>query len=90
MTIINNLEMLSFPDRDSWLSRPLTRVVARSLTTVQKAERRKAQWRYRRARRNEEAESFHVAEHDATWLTPSATLDPRRDWIDVRSPGWAR
>jgi hypothetical protein len=72
-----DLDMLCFSSRDHWLSRPLSRAAARSLTGAEKLERRKAQWRYRRARQKEASECLHVADDVAELPARSST----RDWL---------
>jgi hypothetical protein len=96
-------DMLGFDSLDAYLTRPLTATERATLTPEQKLERRRAQHRAFRARvkaRSEtlvaypESFSAHAAIADAvspTRSSPSrdclALLDPRRDWIDVRTPG---
>ncbi len=85
-------DMFGFDCLDAYLARRLTPEQLRALSADEKAERRRAQHRTFRARRREEA---LVALPAAPLPTRSPTrdhlalLDPRRDWIDVRTPGWA-
>jgi hypothetical protein len=86
-------DMLGFDSLDAYLTRPLTATERATLTPEQKLERRRAQHRAFRARVKARSKTL-VAYPDA--ISPRcssfsrdclALLDPRRDWIDVGTPG---
>jgi hypothetical protein len=72
-------ELSGYADLDSWLARPMPREQVQALSAAARRHRRLAQLRICHAKRTPEK----------TISDGRSPLPKGRDWLDVRSSGWA-